>query len=179
MKRILLIVLAFFPLFIYSQERLSFSKVIQADSIDKTNIYLGVKEWFGLNFVSAKSVIDVDDKDAGLIIGSGNTQFSKSFVYACYSGWLYYTIKVQCRDGRYKVDITNFRHEIKRGNSSGCELGLLTTAEKYNQGGTQKGANNKVWKELQVKAKDLADTFFDKFDNLDFSNIGEGNDSDW
>ena len=77
MKKLILlsmILFSFSPLF--SQEKLSFEKVIPVDSILKNQIYNGIKEWIGMNYVSAKSVIEVDDKDAGLIILSPLSDYS-------------------------------------------------------------------------------------------------------
>ena len=53
---------------IQAQEPLSFEKVIQADSLKKDAIYNGLKEWVGMNFKSAKSVIEMDDKEAGILL---------------------------------------------------------------------------------------------------------------
>lgn len=180
MRKLLLVLLLSLPVVLSAQERLSFDKVINTEGVDKQSLYVGVKEWFGMNFKSAKSVIEVDDKDAALIIGNSNVEYGKSnILYACYTGWLKFSIKIQCRDGRFRVELTNFVHEIKKGNSSGCELGMLTTDEDYGKGGLQKGSNNKIWKELKEKAQDIADLYFDRLQKVDFKNVsGSGND-DW
>ncbi len=180
MRRLLFVLFVFFPILVSSQEKLSFDKVINVEGVDKQSLYVGVKEWFGLTFKSAKSVIEVDDKDAALIIGNSNVDYGRSnIMYACYTGWLKFTIKIQCRDGRFRVELTNFVHEVKKGNSSGCELGMLTTAEEYGRGGLQKGYNNKVWKDLKEKAEDIANIYFARLEDVNFKNINDTNSGDW
>lgn len=179
-KLLLLIPLIVVSLFANAQDRLTFDKVIQVEEIDKDNIYLGLKEWFALNFVSSKNVIELEDKEAGIIIGNTNVNYSKgSFTYACYKGWLNYTIKVQCKDGRFKVDVTNFRHQIQKGNSESCELGILTTADESGRKGMEKKYHNNVWKDLKEKSEEEANKIFDLLENVDFKNISDSSSEDW
>lgn len=164
-----LIILIFFSLSLselYSQESLSFEKIITIDSINKNDIYIKIKEWVGMTFVSAKNVIEVDDKDAGLLILSTLKDFNYGgMMYACYNGFLKCTIKIQIKDGRYKVIVTNFIHEVKKGNSPQCELGLITIDEECNKEATLNATrkfNNKLWLRLKSDSEIYASEIFEK-----------------
>jgi hypothetical protein len=107
----------------------------------------------------------MDDKDAGIIIGKGATQYSYGgMVYSCYEGWVNYTIKVQIRDGRYKAELSNINHENKKGNAESCNLGLITTAEEHAKSGMSKRYHNKVANDIKEKMGKHADELFDSMD---------------
>jgi len=145
----------------YSQNSISFSKVIQADSIGKTNLFIAVNDWFATNYNSAKDVIQMADKEAGIITGVGT--FSYSFgklSYLCFEGKLQYTIKIEVKDNRYRVELTNFAHSNNPGNSADCELGLITDAELYTTKGINKGPQNKTWSDIKIKAEQFAADIF-------------------
>ena len=144
-----------------AQEPMTYSKVIQADSLDKTSIYVALRAWFSETYKSSNAVIQMDDKDAGIIIGKGTTKYSYGgMVYSCYEGYVNYTVKVQIRDGRYKAEVSNINHEVLPGNSKGCILGLITTAEKHSEKGMQKGYDNKVADDIKSKMKEYSEKLF-------------------
>jgi hypothetical protein len=123
MKKIfLLTVTIIVSLNMFCQEtNLSFSKVIKTDSVGKNAIYVAVKDWLASTYKSAKDVIQMDDKEAGLLIGKGNFEYSYGGLsYACYSGYIDYSIKIQVKDNRYKVEVTSFNHTVKPGNGKNC-----------------------------------------------------------
>lgn len=58
----------------------------------------------------------MDDKDAGIIICKATSLFdSPSLMLSAYEGWLDYNLKLQARDGRVRVEISNFFTIISRG----------------------------------------------------------------
>ena len=60
----------------FSQENLTFSKIIKADSVSKTELFVVINDWFASNYNSANDVIQMSDKDAGIIIGKGSLKYS-------------------------------------------------------------------------------------------------------
>jgi hypothetical protein len=162
MKKVLVIAAMLFICSIANaQEALSFSKVIQADSLDKTSIYVALRAWFSEMYNSSNKVIQMDDKDAGVIIGKGTTQYNYGgMVYSCYEGWINYTIKVQVRDGRYKAELSNINHENKKDLAASCNLGIITTAEEYATKGMSKRYHNKVANDIKEKMKKYAEELF-------------------
>lgn len=131
---------------------LSLSEVIQVEGKNQAQIYGGLREWVATTYVSGKAVTQMEDAATGTIILKANFPFKKSGVYSAYTGKIDYTLKLQAKDGRYRVEMSNISHENKPGNASHCSLGLITTAEKSGKGGIDKGSHNKMWKEIKQKA---------------------------
>jgi len=159
----LLFYLPFFILFATAnaQEPLSFSKVIESPNKSKTEFFNVVNDWFAVNYNSAQDVIQMADKDAGIIIGKGAESYTLGkTMYLCYDGFINYTVKVQFKEGRCKVEINNFAHSVLPKNSAGCNIGLITTAQEYKTEGMGKNIINKVWYDLKDKAEGIANHIF-------------------
>lgn len=164
----------------YAQESLTFSRVIQAEGATKDAIYATLLDWISTNYKGIKSDSQVTDKDAGLIVKQGTFEYSKGGIaFSCYSGYVSYKLKFQIREGRYKAEVTSFIHDIKIGNSDGCRLGLITTAEEYGKGGMQKGANNKVWNDIKEKAENYSESIFDSLEELKYDAFSTDTKEDW
>jgi hypothetical protein len=140
-----------------AQEAISFSKVIRADSIDKTSLFASIHEWFAATYNSANDVIQMADEDAGTIIGKGTFEYSygKSS-HSSYDGFVDYTIKAYVKDNRFKVVIENFSHV----RATSMNLGLITSAEEYTSKGMYKDYNNRVWSDLKEKSKVFSERIF-------------------
>ncbi len=157
-----------------AQENLTFTKVIQTDSISSTDLFIKVNDWFATVYNTANKVIQMADKDAGIIIGNGAFIYSYGkFGFSCYDGFIEYTIKVYVKDNRFKVEMTNFNHTVDINH--GCPLGLITTAEVYTTTGISKNYHNKVWNDIKVKAEAYSNEIFKALEN----NIKESGQSDW
>lgn len=50
---------------------ITYSEIIKVDSVKSQELYIRAKVWFVHSFVSAKNVIQLDDKESGKIIGKG------------------------------------------------------------------------------------------------------------
>lgn len=152
-----------------AQENLTFTKVIQTDSISRTNLFVKVNDWFEDVYGSTKKVIQTPDKDAGIIICNGAFPYSYGkWSFACYDGYIEYTIKVYVKDNGFKVEMTNYKHFDNSG--YGCALGLITTAEVYTTTGISKNDHNKVWNDIKLKAENHSNGFF-RFLEIDFKKI--------
>jgi hypothetical protein len=135
MKRILLSFL-FIILFNYSfgqvatitadGENISLSKVFKTDSLlKKDQLYSIGTEWFVNVFKNPKLVMQMQDRDAGVIIGKCSLSTIDTLKPAL-SNPIYteaqvnYNIKISFKDGRIKYDIygfiTKYGNEVKRGN---------------------------------------------------------------
>lgn len=169
-----------FSVFSQEAEQLSFSKVIQAKDAKKDVIYAAIMDWLGTNFQGLTNDSQLSDKDAGMIIKQAGFYYDKGGVmYSCYKGFVYYKMKFQIRDERFKVELTAFVHEINKGNSPNCELGIITTAEEYKKGGLQKGYNNNVWKDIKEKAEEIANGLFYEIGKLKFDSFAIDKNDDW
>jgi hypothetical protein len=167
MKKILLF--ALFTMFLtssYAQDmpikELMFSTVIQSESgADKTKLYAALRSFVATYYHNSKEVIQMDDKDAGILICKATSIFdSPSMMLSAYEGWLDYNLKLQARDGRIRIEVSRFFHHNKPGNQAKAQLGVLTTAEEYANTGIQKKYHNKVWVLLKEQAEKISNDIF-------------------
>ncbi len=94
----------------------------------------------------------MEDPTTGTIILKAIFPFKKGGVYKAYEGKIDYTLKLQSKDGRFRVEMSGITHENTPGHASDCSLGVITTAEKSGKGGLNKGSHNKIWKEIKEKS---------------------------
>ena len=55
--------------------KVNYTEVIAVDSLSADNLFLNSKQFFVDVFKSAKSVIQIEDKESKVIIGKGNSAF--------------------------------------------------------------------------------------------------------
>lgn len=110
-------------LFAYSQDnpfadvfpmedgKINYTEVVQEQEVSSTELYKRAKIWMVDAFKSSKDVIQNDDKDNAIIIGKGF--FSGLGHNVGVSNPKYwFTIRIDCRDGRYKYSITDFIYDF-------------------------------------------------------------------
>lgn len=145
----------------FAQEKLTFSEVIPTENLSKMDIYAALRGWVATSYNSAQDVIQMDDKDTGIIICSALFEYSYGKLqYKAYEGVIKYTLKLQIKDGRFKAEMGNIIHQNNRGNSEKCNLGVITTAEVYTDKGLQKKFDNNVWNDIKLKSEEYATTLF-------------------
>lgn len=97
----------------------SITRVQIVDSIPKSKeqIYIDVNNWFIHSFQSGKSVIQLNDKDMGVIIGKGyvsNMGSTLSFASnANISAWV--IVRVDIKDTKMKITTTIQSYEMEKG----------------------------------------------------------------
>jgi hypothetical protein len=159
MQQVLICLLILTSSSLLAQENVNFEKVIKTDSLKKAEIFTIVNDWFASTYNSANDVIQMSDKDEGVIIGNGSMSYDYGKMsYACYTGYIKYTIKVYIKDSRYKVVLTNFRHSVKAGNGQQCSLGAITSKELYAASGMSKKYHNKVWTDIKTKVESYSNS---------------------
>jgi hypothetical protein len=137
MKKATIILFVFLnATFLHSQIKdtaITFSKVMTVDSsLKSAELYARARAWFAVTYRSGKDVIQLEDKENGKLIGKGAIKYtSRVFVGSeGTKGWIYYTITIQIKDGRYKYELTDFIHEGNPYNSGGqFSFDLITSSE--------------------------------------------------
>jgi len=89
-----------------------YSEVVKVDSAKSNELFVRAHEWFANAFKSAKAVIQLDDKEAGKIVGKGTFDVSdnnnhNSLIYIAWTGTVDFTVEIQTKDGRYKYVFSN------------------------------------------------------------------------
>lgn len=147
---------------------LEFSKVLYTDSVGKVVLFSTINDWFATNFKSANDVIQMADKEAGIIIGKGTFEYSygQKLSYICYSGYINFTIKVYVKDNRYKVEFLNFNHESvgSQYSSPSCSLGLITSNSESSFNGLGKSFYNNVWIDVKEKINIKSEMIFNSLE---------------
>lgn len=152
---------------VFAQENLSFAKVIPVEGANKEEIYATIRAWVASSYKSANTVIQMDDKDAGLIVCNALFRYSyERPMYAAYEGTINYILKLQIKDGRFRAEMTNFYHKIGIDHATAfnqnCNLGLITTAENYTDKGAHKKFHNNVWNDIKTKAESYSNNIFEE-----------------
>jgi hypothetical protein len=151
MKTNILLFLALVPCLVFAQARekldtvnpiynefflvidgiITFSEVVQVDSLSKNDIYLRANDWIIKTFNSSKDVIQFNDKDAGKIVCKTITGATIG------KGWnkvtidpVYYLLTIEARPGRYKITASNFIHHYSVGIGS-AKISGSNTLETY------------------------------------------------
>lgn len=85
------------------------TKVIETPGQSKEKLYTATRLWFAESFKSSKDVIDLDDKEQGIIIGKGNTKFPCQGLDCVARGdWrLKFTMRVDMKDEKMRVTFNN------------------------------------------------------------------------
>lgn len=82
----------------------TFDRVIEAPGYTKDQIYSQTKIWIAENFKSAKSVIELDSRDDGVIIGNGIMPYPCNV--GC-TGWkVPFQMRVDIKDQKFKLSFS-------------------------------------------------------------------------
>ena len=92
--------------------KITYSEVVNADSITSDELFVRAHTWFANSFKSANNVIQLNDKEAGRLIGKGNLDagIPKSNSGIIKSGilvFVYFTVDIQVKEGKYKYTFTD------------------------------------------------------------------------
>lgn len=86
-----------------------YTEVVSVETTSKNNLYINALEWMHKTYKSGKSVIELADKDGGMIIGKAVSQsltYNKMGIKKD-GGYFTYTISIYCKDNKYKYAINN------------------------------------------------------------------------
>lgn len=164
MKTILVFICALsFTVCAIAQEQgkaLEFNEVVQQEGKQGKELYPIIKAWVATTFVNSQKVIQMDDPENGVIICKGVFDYRApgGFIYRYIDGFVNFTLKVQVRDGRYKVTLSDFNHkssDSRYGNT--WSFGLITNREKFKESGLQDKRYLKTWPDLQETCKTFSE----------------------
>ena len=119
MKRLFLLLFTFAFLHSFAQVALTYDSVLVFEGKPKDKLYSLSKLFVVQAFKDSKEVIQLEDKENGVIIGKGN--FSHQFSNPRFNcnretgkGIVEFTLKIQVKDGKIKVTMTDFNHSPDR-----------------------------------------------------------------
>jgi hypothetical protein len=94
-------------IYTYAQDsaKAYYTAVVKVDSSTKAELYTKARSWFAKTYNSSKSVIQMDDKDAGEIVGRGAAEaYINAGLGVKLKMWVQYTLAVFMKDGKYKYE---------------------------------------------------------------------------
>jgi hypothetical protein len=136
---------------------LNYSKVVHVEGVSAAELYQRLHQWASKVFPDTKESSRNSDKKAReLIIKTRMIYVPKVFAGSDNTkGWIKYSIKIQVKDGRYKYEFTDFRHEgTKTKYGPPSSFGLMTSAEdcpapQCPASNTMPKWCDKVWKDIK------------------------------
>jgi hypothetical protein len=150
--KIIVTLFIFMSMTIFGQDKLTYTEVIQVDSISKKELYNRAKLWFANAYNSANDVLQLENKENGQIIGKAIMKYNPTVFVgsAATKGSIKYTIKIFVKEGRYKYEIIDFIHDPYGSQYGKSSMGLLTNSEECPN--PKKGAkkwSHKVWRDIK------------------------------
>lgn len=93
------------------EEDRTFATVVETPGHSRDQIYNSVKIWIAENFRSAKSVIELDSKEEGIIIGNGiiNYPCSGMDCMAKHDWKVPFTMRVDMKDEKFRLSFSNIK----------------------------------------------------------------------
>lgn len=155
MKKItslVVVLLMMISTFTNGQTALTYTNVVLVDSVTSIELYNRAKLWFATMYNSSNDVLQMDNKEEGLLVGKAIMNYSPKVFSGSEqtTGSIRYMIKIFVKDGRYKYEISNFIHDPYGNQYGKASLGLITTdVECPNPRPMAKGWSNKVWLDIK------------------------------
>lgn len=130
-------------------KQVTYTGVVEVPGATQAQLYSRAFEWVAKRYNSAKDVVQMQDKESGKIVVKGITtgHAAKGHEY----GTVTHTFSLYMKDGKYKYDITNFRHEyFATGRYAGdYSLGPFEDDEPKLKMALANGAIKKSWNILR------------------------------
>jgi hypothetical protein len=166
MRYILIVYTILFSMNALGQNKFEFTKI---DSIpaSKNELYIRAKTWMSNFYRSSKSVIEMDDKDAGRIIGKAVIPWEYVFLHEGCTTYIHYTITIDVRENKVRLVLSDFYHEgckkiIRNGDVGISDGGSLNQDEepwRY----AMKKRKQKWWDDIKATAKSKAESLMYSF----------------
>ena len=139
---VILCMLCFYSLAQQTGKAINFITIEAVDSsINKETLYFNGLEWLGKHFTNANKVIQISDKDAGLILAKGSFSYKAPgyMLSAPENRVISFMIKFSFKNARYRLELSDFNDE---------GLGQITNGD-YEDHSLSKKNIQKIWKAAQ------------------------------
>jgi hypothetical protein len=121
--------------------RVTYTGVVQVPGATKAELYSRAREWFADNFNSSKAVLEMDDREAGKLIGNATAEFDfAGSIGKPLPTAMWRKIKVELKDGKYRYTVTDFAFGggVTQGDSNPVERWFKPSGFTFNKDGTPK-----------------------------------------
>jgi hypothetical protein len=92
--------------------RVAYNFVGPAPSLSKTEIHRRARQWVARTYQSSKAVLEIEDRETGDLLGNGvsNIYVARTKNAFATSKPIIYTISVEAKNEKYRVQVTNVRY---------------------------------------------------------------------
>jgi hypothetical protein len=125
--------------------QVDYTGVVDVPGVTQAQLYSRAYEWIAKYYNSAQAVIQMQDKESGKLIAQGRT---KAYFKGHEAGSITHTLSIYVKDGRYKYDITGFRHEYLYAGHD-YSYGPFEQAEPTYIPGAFKGLAKRTWHDMK------------------------------
>jgi hypothetical protein len=125
---------------------ITFVSIETVDStINKETLYFNGLEWIGKHFTNASKVIQLSDKEAGLILAKGSFSYMAPgyMLSGAENRSISFMLKFSFKNGKYKLELSDFSDEL---------LGTITNGD-YEDRSLSKKNTQKLWKVAQEETQ--------------------------
>jgi len=122
---------------------IGYNQIVHIDSTSKTELYQRAKTWISKSFISSKAVIDLDDREAGVLITKGIIPMDNLSIN--------FSLTITIKEGRYKCEIENISGLLYTFGMHSKDIFPATRPKKKSIGLNQP----KDWDTLNEKFKSL------------------------
>jgi hypothetical protein len=123
-----------------------FASIEIVDStVKKETLYFNGMEWLAKHFTNANKVIQVSDKEAGLILAKGSFTYNAPgyMLSGSETRSISFLLKFSLKDGKYRLEMSDFSDEA---------LGIITNGD-YEDHSLSKKSIQKLWKIAQEETQ--------------------------
>jgi len=176
-KSIIVLVFVLIGIKTFGQTNFKWDVIIDSLDSNKSQLYSKSKLFIGETWNSAQNVIQIDDKDAGIILVKGVTIQNLYFQMNDHNWTFSYTIKFLMKDNRCRVIIEDIHCSAAR--TGQYEWPHLPVAETYpdSKGLKLTGLNKKRYLTLMVSLKQELQSIVDSY--TEYVKKPLINNSDW
>lgn len=93
-------------------DKILYDEIVTTDSTQtKEQLFIRIRQWFVENFTDSKNVLEVNDKDNGLLTGKGTYKYAMLNGLNTHEGYTTFVINAAVKDGKFRYQLYNFNAE--------------------------------------------------------------------
>jgi hypothetical protein len=118
--------------------KVTYQGVVEVPGVSKAELYSRAREWFANTFGSAKAVLEMDDKEAGKLIGNTNGTYLQRFMGSDVATVVWRHVNVQVKDGRFKYVFSDFATGVDKTQAEARPVELAIVPASFDKAGNPK-----------------------------------------
>lgn len=134
-------------------QKVSFVSIVDVNNVSQSELHNRAKVWFINSFRDSKEVIQLDDKENGILIGKGNSIITYSATLVTMTENISFKVVIRVKDNKYRAEITDI---VLRSEPNQFQASAISTpVEMYN---AEKPNKNKTIQKIIAAIIDKTET---------------------